>query len=373
MNENLFGAQQGDQETQDTLAECLRNALLWLDSGRPDNAEETLAKLTRTRPNAAQAWLLRGLARKELGDRVFARGCYAKALALAQQGAETSVADAAANRWENLWRDATEMVERDRRMLIEGTLEKFQKQFGRASLRRVEAAFDVLLSKKEPRYPDARQRPVFLFFPEIRVQPFYDPSEFAWAKILEENTAAIQQELRTIAERKRNVERFYDGDRSIYKTLMPDWEAYFFYRWGCRYDDNHLECPTTSDVLKQLPLCHIPNFSPETLFSFIAPHGRIKPHRGVSNIRLVAHLPLLIPGTCSLTVGGVEHNWKEGEVIVFDDTFVHEARNNTPQERAILLVDVWHPDLIEEERCVLTQLISALSNFEPLPDDQGLK
>ena len=268
-----------------------------------------------------------------------------------------------------LWKDAALSVERDRRKLIGDMLDNFREQFGRSSLRRVEEAFGTQLKKETPRYLDDRQRPVFLFFPDIRVQPFYDPSEFSWTALLEDNTSGIQRELHAVMARRNSVELFYDEDRSIYKRLMPDWEAYFFFRYGRRYDQNHSDCPMTSEVLSLLPLCHIPNFSPETLFSFIAPHGAIKPHRGVSNIRLVAHLPLEIPGPCSLTVGGEVHNWKVGQAVVFDDTFVHEARNDSSHQRAILLLDVWHPDLTAEERIVLTETISVLSTFESLPDE----
>lgn len=364
MNENPT-----NREIQKAPGANLIVAFSQLESGRPDEAERLLAAHTRTHPNDAQAWLLRGLAKQELGHSAVARGCYAKALSLVQQGALPTGDDASAERWASLWRNAAERVERDRRILVEGILDRFRQQYGAANLKRVEAALTAHLRKQEPHYPDDRQRPVFLFFPGIRVQPFYDPAEFAWTGFLEQNTCAIQQELLAVMERKRNVELFYDEDRSVYKRLMPDWEAYFFFRYGRRYDQNHSECPTTSEVLARLPLCHIPNFSPETLFSFIAPHGCIKPHRGVSNIRLVVHLPLLIPGPCSLNVGGIVHVWQGGRAVVFDDTFVHEARNDTSSERAVLLLDIWHPDLTGEEKNALTEVISALSDFEPLPDE----
>jgi len=36
--------------------------------------------------------------------------------------------------------------------------------------------------------------------------------------------------------------------------------------------------------------------------------------------------------------------WHEGECLVFDDHFEHEARNQTAQDRVVLIVDLWHSD-----------------------------
>lgn len=43
-------------------------------------------------------------------------------------------------------------------------------------------------------------------------------------------------------------------------------------------------------------------------------------------------------------------SWKEGKVLIFDDSFEHEVWHNGTNVRLVLIVDVWHPDLTEEER-----------------------
>ena len=35
--------------------------------------------------------------------------------------------------------------------------------------------------------------------------------------------------------------------------------------------------------------------------------------------------------------------------MVFDDSFYHEAMNASDKPRVVLIVDVWHPDLSDEE------------------------
>ena len=79
---------------------------------------------------------------------------------------------------------------------------------------------------------------------------------------------------------------------------------------------------------------------------------------------MVAHLPLVVPPGCALHVLGEEpHAWREGEVMVFDDTFEHEAWNRSGELRVILLMDTWNPWLSEAERLACTRLVEGIGDF----------
>ena len=47
--------------------------------------------------------------------------------------------------------------------------------------------------------------------------------------------------------------------------------------------------------------------------------------------------------------------WNEGEMFVFDDSFDHEVWNES-EERVVLIVDLWHPELTQEQRDSLTPI-----------------
>jgi aspartate beta-hydroxylase len=83
----------------------------------------------------------------------------------------------------------------------------------------------------------------------------------------------------------------------------------------------------------------------------------------VTNTRVVCHLPLVVPPDCALVVGGETHRWREGEVVVFDDTFEHEAWNRGTATRVVLIFDVWNPHLTEAERAAVTALVGAIDEF----------
>lgn len=68
----------------------------------------------------------------------------------------------------------------------------------------------------------------------------------------------------------------------------------------------------------------------------------IKPHRGVYRGSLRVHVGIQTPNSpeCSITIGGYHYWWKDGEMVVFDDTYEHSVRNNTTQSRLILFLDI---------------------------------
>ena len=150
----------------------------------------------------------------------------------------------------------------------------------------------------------------------------------------------------------------------------PAWEALFFYRHGVRYDETHTLCPETSAVLDSIDLFRVPGQAPEILFSVLRPGTHILPHHGICNARSVMHLPLLVPSDCALNLVDVAtRTWTEGEPMLFDDTYLHEAWNRSDSIRMILLMDCWNPhlSLAEREAVVrITQVIGAMDiAFDP--------
>ena len=65
----------------------------------------------------------------------------------------------------------------------------------------------------------------------------------------------------------------------------------------------------------------------------------------------------------TLQVGGEIHEWRKGRVVVFDDTFEHEAWNRSDQTRVVLIFDIWNPYLTEVERAAMSDLVPAIGDF----------
>ena len=99
------------------------------------------------------------------------------------------------------------------------------------------------------------------------------------------------------------------------------------------------------------------------MFSILDAKTRIPPHVGVNNARLIVHLPLIVPPGCGFRVGSETRSWEPGKAFVFDDTIEHEAWNRSDELRAVLIFDVWHPDLNEAERRMISALARATDAF----------
>lgn len=59
---------------------------------------------------------------------------------------------------------------------------------------------------------------------------------------------------------------------------------------------------------------------------------------------------VLVPPGCSIRAGDEWREWREGECLVFDDSWEHEVVHGGDADRVVLLINFWHPDLAEHER-----------------------
>ena len=85
-------------------------------------------------------------------------------------------------------------------------------------------------------------------------------------------------------------------------------------------------------------------------YSALGAGAEIKPHTAPMNLRLRVHVPLMVPeGDVGMRLAGEALTWRRGEALVFDDSFVHETWNRTAADRVVLLFDVWHPGLGDDE------------------------
>ena len=197
--------------------------------------------------------------------------------------------------------------------------------------------------------------------------PVFDRSQLSFADEYEARMPAIREELRAVLTASEGIEPFhYDltAEQREAMTRGAAWDAYFFDRDGVRLQDHHAACPETSATLAQLPLDHIRDHGPEVCFSIMRPGAHILPHRGVTNIRSVLHLGLVIPDRCALNLVEVgEVHWQEGRCFAFDDTYAHEAWNRSDTTRVILLADIWNPHLSEAECAAVAELIAAIGDL----------
>ncbi|MGH7025039.1 MAG: aspartyl/asparaginyl beta-hydroxylase domain-containing protein [Caulobacteraceae bacterium] len=219
-----------------------------------------------------------------------------------------------------------------------------------------------------------QQEPLLLHYPRLPAIPFYETRDFPWLGKLEAATSTIAEELKVVmATRLDHFTPYIDYppsapvDQWAELNHNPKWSTYFLWRDGVRQAEACALCPRTAALVDELPLADQPGFSPTVVFSVLDARTRIPPHTGSSNIRLIGHLPLILPGPAGFRVGNVTRQWRVGEAWLFDDTIEHEAWNDADEPRVILIFDVWNPLLTPGERALVSAMMTAKNEFEAAP------
>jgi aspartyl/asparaginyl beta-hydroxylase (cupin superfamily) len=236
----------------------------------------------------------------------------------------------------------------------------------RGQAERWREAASIMSGVTEPYRQQANQ----LYVPRLPAIPFYDRSLFSWAEPLEAKTDVIREELRAaLAEEKKDFQPYIalrpGQPVDQWKDLNHSarWSHYGLWRNG-QPDEAHLaKCPETRKALEAVDMAEIGGLCPNAMFSALAPHTEIPPHTGETNARLVVHLPLIVPERCTYRVGFEHRMWKEGELLIFDDTIEHAARNDSDELRVVLIFDVWNPLLAPAERDAVRTLATAARAF----------
>jgi aspartyl/asparaginyl beta-hydroxylase (cupin superfamily) len=145
------------------------------------------------------------------------------------------------------------------------------------------------------------------------------------------------------------------------RDRLGKWSMIPLIRNGMIVEEFASRCPATMERAAALDLPKLGLISPSLYFSILEPNSRIVPHTGVTNTRLIAHFPLIVPDKCGFRVGGQTRKWEPGKPLIFDDMTVHEAWNDSDRIRVVLIADLWRPELSPAERLAITDLMDCPS------------
>jgi len=98
-------------------------------------------------------------------------------------------------------------------------------------------------------------------------------------------------------------------------------------------------CPRTVALLESIPSVNA------AMFALLPPGARLNLHRDPSAASLRYHLGIITPNSdaCYINVDGQSYSWRDGQDVMFDETYLHFAENNTDQTRLILFCDIERP------------------------------
>ncbi|MCW5580811.1 MAG: aspartyl/asparaginyl beta-hydroxylase domain-containing protein [Luteimonas sp.] len=210
------------------------------------------------------------------------------------------------------------------------------------------------------------QQPNFLYYPELPPLPWFEPASIESLARLRDAIARVRDEIAGWCAGR--AMRPYVGTEAAVDALwnglagQPDWSSIHLLGRNAEESASPLdELPETRAFLQAAPLADFPPHAPECFVSRLAPGVVLPEHFGLSNIKLTVHLPVDIPPQgCSITVGGQTRGWPDDDFLVFDDSFLHTAANRSDRPRSVLIFDIAHPMLDDDEARCLAHAIRAM-------------
>jgi len=191
-----------------------------------------------------------------------------------------------------------------------------------------------------------------------------DTNNFPWAKELETKSNIIIEEFEQFQKPETTTEEsaLFSGDSAWQSKVMgTGWSAFRLQRLGVWNTENCAKFPKTYALLKELD---IPLAVRGVCFARQTPGSGVQPHSDGRNFILTSHLGLKIPEECWIKVGEEEETWTEGKLTTLDTSFEHSTGNPSLEDRHVLIIDFWHPELSDAERAGLEFIYSLRNDFE---------
>ena len=193
---------------------------------------------------------------------------------------------------------------------------------------------------------------------------WWDTDKFEWTAPLEETAPLIREEL----ERVLTAEELFKADSNFQQMMGSGWTAFRLQRMGEWNEENMARFPITSKVVKSLK---IPLAVRGVMFARQQPGSGVQPHTDGRNFILTCHLGVSVPTPpegrgkgCWIKVGSERRVWENNKALIFDTSFTHETRNETDEDRYVLIIDFWHPDLSEDEKEALAFIYDARNKYD---------
>lgn len=180
---------------------------------------------------------------------------------------------------------------------------------------------------------------LFYMFSKVPTTPYVSADTFPELKTLHDNWELIRDEALQINQQgaiKASDDMDDIGFNSFFKT---GWTRFYLKWYGTRLSSAAELCPETTRMVEAIPSVK------GAMFAMLPPGARLVKHRDPFAGSLRYHMGLSTPNDddCYIDVDGQKYSWRDGDVVMFDETYIHYAENKTDQNRIILFLDIKRP------------------------------
>lgn len=185
---------------------------------------------------------------------------------------------------------------------------------------------------------------LYIFTKKRAKQAIMDPALYPELKPITENWEVIRDEVLALHSKNLlknttdpNSKSYYDiGFRTFYKY---GWSKFYLKWYGHTHKSAVQNCPKTVELLNSVPMVN------GAMFSILPPGSKLTRHLDPVACSLRFHLGLKTPNSddCFISVDEQVYSWRDGEPFIFDETYLHFAKNNSDKDRLILMCDIDRP------------------------------
>ncbi len=210
---------------------------------------------------------------------------------------------------------------------------------------------------------------LFYAFSAVENRPFIDTQQFPELDILKQNWQKIRDEAIALNEQaaiKASEDLDDMGFNSFFKT---GWKRFYLKWYGSDLPSARRLCPQTCALLEQIESVK------GGMFAMLPPGARLVRHRDPYAGSLRYHLGLVTPNDdgCYLNVDGEHYSWRDGEAVMFDETYIHFAENQTESNRIVLFLDIRRPvklAFVDWINRAFSRVVMGASATKNLPGDK---
>ena len=176
-------------------------------------------------------------------------------------------------------------------------------------------------------------------FSRVANRPFLNAADFPELAALKANWTTFRDEAQGLLDAGRIAAATGDNDIGFHSFFRRGWTRFYLKWYGEPLPSAERWAPRSLEILKRVPSIK------GAMFAALPPGARLGRHRDPFAGSVRYHLGLVTPNgdRCWIEVDGERRAWSNGEVMLFDETYVHEAFNGWDRTRLVLFCDVERP------------------------------
>jgi beta-hydroxylase len=209
---------------------------------------------------------------------------------------------------------------------------------------------------------------VFMYlFAKAPSTPFIPLTQYPELAPLQQNWRMIRAEAENLLALKKIRAAEHNEDAGLSAFLKSGWKRLYLKWYDAIHPPAQRLCPRTFALLQSIPLVKVATFVE------LAPGAKLTQHRDPFAGSLRYHLGLSTPNndSCFIEVDGQRFIWRDGDAMIFDETYIHWAINGSDTSRIVMVCDFERPMRFRWTQAVNHLLGRALMTATSSPNETG--